>query len=574
MCIVSADGAGRAEGVSEALHRGGLCAGQGPPSISPSRLHARIARMSKVLNRFDGSLAGKNVPGLAGSTRPEQMAQGHPPSAVGELPPDVLQYRFRTQRGVNLGSWFSLETWLTGSVFEGVQDAKSEYDLNAQLPASAVRQRLQHHWSTFITEGDWTYLVRHGVNTVRLPISYYHFVPDVAPHLMQGTEYEPFMHTYLGAWRFVQDAIRAAAHHGIGVLIDLHAAPGGQNTDGHVGLTTKQAGLWHGPRAKAHQQNTVAILVELVKAVGVYDNVVGVELLNEPKNGQHLTAFYDQALGPIRHSSDDLRVTSIPIYVSDAWSLDWYMEQFGGPVRANPLNPLVVDHHLYRSFTPQDHQILCAEHAVRARPGGRTFQYMASNTAKGHGNLIVGEWSAALHFTSWDKSHDKRAQQTDWAHSQLALMEATCAGQFFWTFKKEGNTDTGWCFYSAVEHGVMPSNLLAFAIGRDPSQVPAESVARQVGTSTVQAAVNTLPPEADASRFTAGFGQAWTDAVRWWYHPASHGQQPATIGYRKALLNVRLAQYQAKFGISPHDWAYDHGFLAALEAFDCFLRGL
>lgn len=142
--------------------------------------------MDKFLTKLDSKFAGSGPGGSSGS-KPEQNARGAP-SAVSQLPPTVLQYRFRTQRGVNLGSWFSLETWLTPSVFEGVHNAKSEYDLNHQLPSSVVRERLHHHWATWITQGDWSWLQRHGINTIRLPISYYHFIPDLAPHLMAGTE--------------------------------------------------------------------------------------------------------------------------------------------------------------------------------------------------------------------------------------------------------------------------------------------------------------------------------------------------------------------------------------------------
>lgn len=534
--------------------------------------------MNKFLRKLDDQYGGNTAPGVTGGSKPEQDARGGPPSAVGELPAEVLQYRFRTQRGVNLGSWFSLETWLTPSLFKDVNDAKSEYDLNAQLPAEVVRARLQRHWASFITAGDWLWLVRHGVNTVRLPIGYFHFVPDLAPHLMRGTEYEQFTYTYTGAWAYVARAIEAAAQHGIGVLIDLHGAPGGQGSDGHTGLTIREPGLWNGPSAQANQSATIAMLVTLQRAVGTYANVVGVEVLNEPRNGDHLTAFYDRAIPAMRAAAPNpspvqLQINSLPLIVSDAWSLDWYTEQFGGPIRCRPLNPLVVDHHLYRAFTPQDHQTLCAEHALRTRPGAKTFDYFARNSAKGMGNLIVGEWSAALHFTSWDKSHDKMAQQADWAHSQLALFEATCAGQFFWTYKKEGKPDFGWGFYSAVEKGIMPSHLLVFALGRSPGLVPSETVAKQTGQSACQAAVATLPHQADRRKFTDGFNQAWQDATRWWYHPAAGGPR-ATVGFRKMLASVRLAQYQARNGSSRTDFAFDHGFLAAIEAFDRFLRGL
>jgi glucan 1,3-beta-glucosidase len=63
--------------------------------------------------------------------------------------------RYRKQRGVNLGSFYTLEVWLTPSLFEGVSKAKSEYDLCKQLGEHKARERLENHWNTFVNQGDW-----------------------------------------------------------------------------------------------------------------------------------------------------------------------------------------------------------------------------------------------------------------------------------------------------------------------------------------------------------------------------------------------------------------------------------
>lgn len=132
----------------------------------------------------------------------------------------------------------------------------------------------------------------------------------------------------------------------------------------------------------------------------------------------------------------------------------------------------------------------------------------------------------------------------------------------------------GWSLVSAVQEGIMPPHLLTFALGRDPNTVPDETVAQTAGAEAVQQALNMLPPRVDRTRFEAGFEMAWNDAKMWWYHPAGRGAQPATVGYRKMMCHVRLAQYQAQHGASQQDWAFDHGYLAALDTFDRFLRGI
>lgn len=148
------------------------------------------------------------------------------------MPTERQIYQHRQQRGVNLGSLFALETWLVPSLFAGVKNAGSEMDLLQQLPAHEAKQRLEHHWGSFVNEGDWKWMVEHGVNTVRLPIGYVHFCAAKAPESLKGTEYEKYAEIYVGAWERVEEIIRAAKQHGVGVLMDLHCAPGAQNADG------------------------------------------------------------------------------------------------------------------------------------------------------------------------------------------------------------------------------------------------------------------------------------------------------------------------------------------------------
>jgi len=62
----------------------------------------------------------------------------------------------------------------------------------------------------------------HGINTVRLPIAYYHFLCGTShASLMKGTPYEKYSSLYAGAWERVTALIKKAGSMGIGVLIDL-----------------------------------------------------------------------------------------------------------------------------------------------------------------------------------------------------------------------------------------------------------------------------------------------------------------------------------------------------------------
>lgn len=78
------------------------------------------------------------VPGLDSAPSPRQL------------------YQYRRQYGVNLGSWFVLEKWLTPSVFQGAKEpAGCELDIAAGLGAEKAKAQLEAHWDGFVNDGDW-----------------------------------------------------------------------------------------------------------------------------------------------------------------------------------------------------------------------------------------------------------------------------------------------------------------------------------------------------------------------------------------------------------------------------------
>jgi len=372
-----------------------------------------------------------------GSASAPLVGSHAPPISSSQVPSTRDVYRYRMQRGVNLGSWFTLEDWLTPSLFQKASGSKSsEMDLVKGMNASAAREMLEKHWTNFFNEGDWQWMVAHGVNTVRIPVSYYHFLPGVPDHadLMKGTEYEKYAEVYKNSWEFFLSAVQTAGAHQIGVLVDLHAAPGAQNNDNHSGLSTGHAGLWDSSK---FQKRTIEILVAMTRDVSRFENVVGIELINEPKNNNRLQSWYDEAISAIQGARLD-----IPMYISDSWDTGHY----SGYVE-NALNRgsfLVLDHHLYRCFTSDDQRKSAHDHAREVHPGnpgGGSTTMLAKASQTTSRSLVIGEWSAALNPASlhtYGSDQEKLAAQREWGHSQWEAYEKFCAGYFFWTLKKEG----------------------------------------------------------------------------------------------------------------------------------------
>lgn len=133
-------------------------------------------------------------------------------------------YGERTIKGVNVGSWLLLEKWMTPDVFAGLPDwVNDEYQLTQYLGYSAAERRLRAHWDTWVTEADFEFWARTGLNHVRLPIGYW------ALDIRAG---EPWVS---GSWDYVIKAAGWCKKHGLQLMVDLHGAPGSQNGNDHSG---------------------------------------------------------------------------------------------------------------------------------------------------------------------------------------------------------------------------------------------------------------------------------------------------------------------------------------------------
>jgi glucan 1,3-beta-glucosidase len=202
--------------------------------------------------------------------------------------------------------------------------------------------------------------------------------------------------------------------------------------------------------------HTINVLRLLLNALHLHKpplpNVVGIELLNEPKppSDDVLKTWYAQAIKTLSTTEPGL-----PIYIGDCWRPESYAD-FVNSLRTSPF--VVLDHHLYRCFTSQDTSTSASEHArALTDPNAhipRVFSQISQSVP-----VVVGEWSGALNPGSLQFSADEREAKRLFVEAQLNLYEKHCSGWFWWTYKKEHSGDTGWSFRDAVESGVFPSSI-------------------------------------------------------------------------------------------------------------------
>ncbi|KAI8974824.1 glycoside hydrolase superfamily [Trametes punicea] len=295
-------------------------------------------------------------------------------------------------------------------------------------------------------------------------------------------------------------------------------------------------------------------------------NLVGIELLNEPQPGAQNDALKEWYRGAFRA----LRAVdpSLPLYISDAWRTD----EYASFVKAAGVPFVVLDHHLYRCFTPGDTATPAAEHARRLRDPNdstpQTFARVAGELEGAGGALVVGEWSAALNPGSLRGASDERAEKRSFVEAQLQLYAQHCAGWFFWTYKKEARGDTGWAFRDAVDAGVFPLDFARPArrlAEHDPERDARRDRERDKALGEHTAYWQQYPGNYEHWRFADGFTQGWDDAYLFATLGPSSSGYAEEIGFKGPWAKRRAREYVAQKGAS-NVWEYEHGLAQGLRA--------
>ncbi|CDZ98740.1 glycoside hydrolase [Phaffia rhodozyma] len=358
-------------------------------------------------------------------------------------------YRYRQQQSVNLGSWFAQEAWMNPSLFACASGNKSaELDVATGFDGNTMSAQytLERHWDEWITEDDFAHLQKIGINTVRLPIGYWSLGPDY----VKNTPFEKVSSVYANSWPRVVRSINWAAKYGLGVLVDMHGAPGSQNGQAHSGLADGVIGFFD---SKDDQDSTICALTFLTEQLVNVTNVVGIQILNEPSNDGRLPDFYTRALDELRKISP--AASSFPFYIHDAFDLP----KFADFVAKRP-DFVVVDHHQYFVFAPQDPNESTTDLTGKIKNTLSTSLNTASLSTRN--NMIIGEWSAALSQASLAKETNPVGARQAYTTGQMATYANTSAGWAFWSYKTENcDTDQDWCFKNAVGKS-LPSTFFSF----------------------------------------------------------------------------------------------------------------
>ncbi|KAG6845717.1 hypothetical protein H0H87_004983 [Tephrocybe sp. NHM501043] len=434
------------------LHTLGLTQGSYKPAPRPFSVGGNSSKTpsSYAVNVPPGAQmllgSSKGAPPLSKSSQDECYVEPYSPPPIKKqvFPPydhDMATlYRYRQQQSVNLGSWFVHENWMTPSLLGCAGGSKlSELDIASGWGSmEAARALLERHWDTFITKSDFKYLASIGINTVRLPVGYW----NLGPSFCKDTPFGEVAEVYANSWPRVERAINWAGEFGMGVLVDLHGAVGSQNGQPHSGISDGASDMFAKPE---FLDKTIAVQEHLMRELASVSNVVGIQLLNEPKNVPELEDVYTRMIEAMRQVSiPSANAASFPLYLHDGFDLGRF-DAYG----ANRTDFIVQDHHSYFVFTPSDQNEAASEHTKDVH--GPIYKAFAEASSKERRNLVIDEWSCALTAESIANEPDKDQARRDLGKGQMDVYAATSAGWSFWSYAKEDcEDDIGWCFKAAV----------------------------------------------------------------------------------------------------------------------------
>jgi glucan 1,3-beta-glucosidase len=322
-------------------------------------------------------------------------------------------------RGVNLGGWLVLERWITPDLFAGME-ASDEYSLSVEVPATAS-QRIKQHRNTFITKETIQLIAARGLNTVRVPVGYWLFDKD-GPYVA-------------GADKQLDALFEWCDELAIGVILDVHAAPGSQNGWDHSGRAG-EIGWGLGDTIK----DTLQFVSALLDRYGQKKALRALEVLNEPHwdvSLDVLVSYYRTAYELIRS-----KVPHLTIIMSDAFR----PKDMAKKLQKQRFQGVMLDVHLYQLFTEPDRALDLEGHLHKTN---QEWTKLLRDLTK-RMPIIVGEWSAAMHEQFQDvhqPEHTKRYTKDDY-HTYYAaqrdVFDSVGASWTYWTAKTSDGGAWSW----------------------------------------------------------------------------------------------------------------------------------
>lgn len=122
-------------------------------------------------------------------------------------------------KGSALGGQLNMENFITGYSGHEHEHRAAMAEVLGKEKAQYFFDRFLHH---FFTDADAAFFASLGLNCIRVPFNYRHFIDDNEPSVIKQSGFD-----------LLDNIVSICQRHGLYAILDLHAVPGGQNQDWH-----------------------------------------------------------------------------------------------------------------------------------------------------------------------------------------------------------------------------------------------------------------------------------------------------------------------------------------------------
>jgi endoglucanase len=233
-------------------------------------------------------------------------------------------------KGINLGLWLVPE----GYMFRFNRKTEAPDQIRRVFERLLGPDGATQFWTrfrdTYVSEADIKFIASAGFNTIRVPLDYRMFVTGDAEPKFEGIGYA--LIDRLVGWA------KASSLH---VILDLHAAPGGQVGASHDGGSGFPL-LYY---VSANQVLTEQLWRTLAQRYHDEPTVLGYDLLNEPIAPHHDTKYLEPRLEPLLErltaAVREVAPHQVIFIEGSRWATTW--QALGPPFASN----LVYTYHSY-----------------------------------------------------------------------------------------------------------------------------------------------------------------------------------------------------------------------------------
>ena len=178
-------------------------------------------------------------------------------------------------KGLGLGGWMLQE----GYMLKTADFAGTQYQIKGKIAELIGQDGMENFYKAYlengITKADIDSLAKWGFNSIRLPMHYNLYTLPIEKEPVKG------QNTWLETgFKMTDDLLKWCADNQLYLILDLHAAPGGQGNDANISDNDKsKPSLWE---SEENQKKTIALWKKLAERYKDEPWIGGYDLINEP----------------------------------------------------------------------------------------------------------------------------------------------------------------------------------------------------------------------------------------------------------------------------------------------------